>query len=150
MDLDALKTAITDTIGWVKMSGLCVDIFEEGHVKLSVPAKIHMNHVGIVYAGTHFMLMEVAGAALFLATYGIERFLPINKGMNIRFLKPSFTDISCELMIEREEALEKLRPIEEKGKGEWILDMAVSDTRGVIVSTSTCTYYLIPSKDLSI
>jgi acyl-coenzyme A thioesterase PaaI-like protein len=150
MDIEALKTAITDTIPWVKMSGLCLDIFEEGHVKLSVPAINHMNHVGIVYAGTHFMLMEVAGAALFLATYGIERFLPINKGMDIRFLKPAFTDISCELRIEREDAREKLIPIEEKGRGEWILDMTVSDIRGVTVSTSTCTYYLIPSQDPSI
>ena len=145
MDLEALKMAITDTIPWVKMSGLCIEIFEEGHVKLSVPAINHMNHVGIVYAGTHFMLMEVAGAALYLATYGIERFLPINKGMNIRFLKPAFTDISCELMIEREEALEKLKPIEEKGRGEWILDMTVSDTHGTTVSASTCTYYIISS-----
>jgi acyl-coenzyme A thioesterase PaaI-like protein len=150
MDLEALKAAITDTIPWVKMSGLCMEIFEEGHVKLSVPAKNHMNHVGIVYAGTHFMLMEVSGAALFLATYGIERFLPINKGMNIRFLKPAFTDISCELRIERGEAREKLNPIEEKGRGEWVLDMTVSDTCGTIVSTSTCTYYLIPSQDPSI
>jgi acyl-coenzyme A thioesterase PaaI-like protein len=150
MDLEVLKSAITDTIPWVKMSGLCMEIFEEGHVKLCVPAKNHMNHVGIVYAGTHFMLMEVAGAALFLATYGIERFLPINKGMNIRFLKPAFTDILCELRIERDEARKKLKPIEEKGRGEWILDMTVSDTRGVIVSTSTCTYYLIPSQDPSV
>ena len=66
MDPEELKTAITDTIAWVKMSGLRVETFEEGHVKLFVPAMIHMNHVGIVYAGTHFMLMEVAGAALFL------------------------------------------------------------------------------------
>jgi acyl-coenzyme A thioesterase PaaI-like protein len=150
MDLEVLKSAITDTIPWVKMSGLYMDIFEEGHVKLSVPAKNHMNHVGIVYAGTHFMLMEVAGAALFLASYGVEKFLPINKGMNIRFLKPAFTDISCELRIERDEAREKLKPVEEKGRGEWILDMTVSDARGVIVSTSTCTYYLIPSQDPSV
>jgi acyl-coenzyme A thioesterase PaaI-like protein len=147
MDLETLKMAVTDTIPWVKMSGLCMEIFEEGHVKLSVPAKNHLNHVGIVYAGTHFMLMEVAGAALFLVTYGIEKFLPINKGMEIRFLKPATTDISCELRIEREEAREKLKPIEVKGRGEWILDMTVSDIRGVTVSTSTCTYYLIPSQD---
>jgi thioesterase domain-containing protein len=146
MDLEGLKTAITDTIPWVKMSGICVETFEEGHVKLCVPTMNHMNHVGIVYAGTHFMLMEVAGAALFLATYGIEKFLPINKGMNIRYLKPAMTDISCELRIDKQEAQEKLKPIEEKGKGEWILDMAVTDAHGTIVSTSTCTYYLIPSR----
>ena len=145
MELGDLKKAITDTIPWVKMSGICVETFQEGHVKLCVPVTNHLNHVGIVYAGTHFMLMEVAGAALFLATYGIEKYIPINKGMSIRFLKPATTDISCELRLDREEGLEKLKPVEEKGRGEWILDMAVTDAHGTIVSTSTCTYYLIPS-----
>jgi len=146
MDLETLKSAITDTIPWVKMSGLRIDIFEEGHVKLSVPAAIHMNHVGIVYAGTHFMLMEVAGAALYLATYGIDRFLPINKGMSIRFLKPATSDITCVLTMSKDEAMEKIRPVEEKGRGEWVLDMSVTDDKGTVVSSSTCTYYLIPSQ----
>ena len=145
MDLEGLRTAVTDIIPWVKMSGISVDTFTEGHVKLYVPAANHLNHVGIVYAGTHFMLMEVSGAALYLATYGIDKFLPINKGMSIRFLKPAATDITCELRIDLAEAREKLRPIEEKGKGEWIIDMSVTDTHGTIVSTSTCIYYLIPS-----
>jgi thioesterase domain-containing protein len=145
MDLGDLKKAITDTIPWVKMSGICVETFQEGHVKLCVPVENHLNHVGIIYAGTHFMLMEVAGAALFLATYGIEKYIPINKGMSIRFLKPATTDISCELRLDREEGLEKLKPIEEKGRGEWVLDMSITDAHGTIVSTSTCTYYLIPS-----
>ena len=146
MDHEDLKAAIIDTIPWVKMSGISIDIFTKGHVKLSVPSANHLNHVGIMYAGTHFMLMEVAGAALFLATYGIEKFLPINKGMSIRFLKPATTDISCELRIDSGDAQEKLRPIEEKGKGEWILDMTVTDANGTTVSSSTCTYFLIPSQ----
>jgi thioesterase domain-containing protein len=146
MDLEDLKTAVTDTIPWVKMSGLSVETFQEGHVKLCVPAKNHLNHVGFVYAGTHFMLMEVSGAALFLATYGIEKYLPVNKGMSIRYLKPATTDISCELRMDEEAGREKLKPIEEKGKGEWILDMEVADAHGTIVSKSTCTYYLIPSR----
>jgi acyl-coenzyme A thioesterase PaaI-like protein len=148
MDLGDLKKAITDTIPWVKMSGINVETFQEGHVKLCVPMENHLNHVGIIYAGTHFMLMEVAGAALFLATYGIEKYIPINKGMSIRFLKPATTGISCELRLDREEGLEKLKPIEEKGRGEWVLDMAVTDAHGTIVSTSTCTYYLIPSSKM--
>ncbi len=45
----------------------------------------------------------------------------------------------------RDEAREKLRPVEEKGKGDWVLDMSVTDVNGTIVSTSTCTYYLIPT-----
>lgn len=145
MTREDMISAITDTIPWVKMSGITVETFEDTHVKLLVPAANHMNHVGIVYAGTHFMLMEVAGAALFISLYGVERFIPINKGMSIRFHRPAMTDIACELRMSREEAQEKLKPIEEKGKGEWVLDMTVTDANGTVVSSSTCTYYIIPS-----
>jgi thioesterase domain-containing protein len=145
MNREGLISAITDTIPWVKMSGIFVEIFQDGHVKLMVPAMNHLNHLGIVYAGTHFMLMEVAGAALFLTLYGVEKFIPINKGMSIRFLKPAMTDISCELSMSSEEAQKKLKPVKERGKGEWVLDMTVTDTNGTIVSASTCTYYLVPS-----
>jgi len=145
MDPEELKAAILNAVPWVKMSGITIDLFTEGHVKLSVPAANHLNHVGIMYAGTHFMLMEVAGAALFLATYGANKFLPINKGMGIRFLKPAFTGISCEINMDAVDAREKIRPIEEKGKGEWVLDMSVTDANGITVSSSTCTYYIIPS-----
>ncbi len=145
MDWDSIRRAFTDTVPWIRMSGLSVDVFEQRHVKLSVPVEgLHLNHVGLVYAGTSFMLMEVSGAALFVSAYGIERFVPINKAMTIRYVKPAATDIACELSIGEEEALAKLRPIEERGKGEWVLDMAVTDTHGTVVATSTCTYYIIP------
>ncbi len=144
MDLNVVKSLITDTIPWVKESGLRVDIFEDRHVKLSVPVREkHLNHVGIVYAGTHFMLMEIAGAALFAVAYKSDRFVPINKGMSIRYLKPAVTDISCELRITEEEARAKMAPVEERGKGDWILDMSTTDAQGNIVSTSTCNYYII-------
>jgi acyl-coenzyme A thioesterase PaaI-like protein len=145
MNMDELKAALTETIPWVKQSGLKVDVFEKGHILLSVPVNpIHMNHVGIVYAGTYFMLMEVAGAALFLATYGVESYIPINKAMNIRFLRPSTTDISCELVLSNEKAAEMIEPILKNGKGDWILDMTTVDSSGKTVSESTCTYYIIP------
>jgi acyl-coenzyme A thioesterase PaaI-like protein len=127
------------------MSGLTVDIFEQRHVRLSVPVEgLHMNHVGLVYAGTSFMLMEVSGAALFVSAYGIDRFVPINKAMTIRYVKPAATDLACELSISVEDARAKLKPIEERGKGEWVLDMEVIDANGSVVATSTCTYYIIP------
>lgn len=145
MDWDSMRRAFTDTIPWIKMSGLSVDIFEQRHVKLSVPVQgLHLNHVGLVYAGTSFMLMEVSGAALFVSAYGVERFVPINKAMTIRFVKPASTDIACELVISEQEAADMLKPIEERGKGEWVLDMAVRDANGTVVATSTCTYYIIP------
>ena len=116
MDPEGLKAAILDAVPWVKMSGITINLFTQGHVKLSVPAANHLNHVGIMYAGSHFMLMEVAGAALFLATYGADKFLPINKGMSIRFLKPAITGITCELRMDASEAREKIQTHRREGK----------------------------------
>ena len=52
------------------------------------------------------------------------------------------TDIICELSISEEKAKEMLRPIDEKGKGEWVLEMDCRDTEGKIIAKSTCQYYI--------
>ena len=146
MDLETIKQLTTDTIPWVKMSDIRVDVLEERHARLSIPVKEkHLNHVGIVYAGSHFMLMEVAGAALFVATYGVHEFIPINKSMEIKYLNPATTDITCDLTISKEEADSKIAPVREAGKGDWILNMETTDANGNTVSTSVCNYYIIPS-----
>lgn len=145
MDKDEGTRYIVDTIPWVKQSGLCVEVFVPGHVKLTVPVANHLNHVRIVYAGTHFMLMEVAGAALCMATYGIEEFVPLNKQMTIRYHKPALTDLTCELHLSADKAREMLQPIRARGKGDWVLDMSVTDAGGSVVSSATCNYYLIPT-----
>ena len=142
MDYSAMKPMIEETIPWIKDSGMTVETLEERHVVLRLPKDRHLNHVGIVYAGSLFMLMEVAGAALFGCTYPLEKYVPINKEMSIKFLRMGITDIFCELSIPAEEAAEKLKPIEEKGKGEWTLEMDCKDLDGNVVATSVCHYYI--------
>ena len=63
-------------------------------------------------------------------------------GMDIQFLNMGVTDILCELSIPEEEAKEMLRPIDEKGKGEWVLEMDCRDTEGTIIAKSVCHYYI--------
>lgn len=147
MDFTKFETMITDTVPWIKMSDVRVDLLAERHAKLSLPIQKHLNHVGIVYAGTHFMLMELTGAALFLCTYGFEKYVPVNKQMSIQYLKPAYSDLTCEVSLSREEALEKMQPIVEHGKGDWILDMNTVDSSGQVVSRSTCNYFIIPTPD---
>ena len=142
MDYSALKAFIEESIPWVKAGGLTAELLEERHIILKIPKERHVNHVGTVYAGSTFMLMEIAGAALAASTYGLGRFIPLNKEMTIRYKKPATTDIFCELTISEEEAAEKIKPIEEKGKGIWPLEMEAKDETGVVVATSSCNYYL--------
>jgi acyl-coenzyme A thioesterase PaaI-like protein len=142
MDFRALKPMIEGTIPWVRESGLTAEVLEERHVVLRLPKDRHLNHVGIVYAGSLFMLMEIAGAALFACTYPLGRYIPINKGMEIRFLEMGVTDILCELSLSEEKAEEMLKPIDEKGKGEWVLEMDCRDTQGTVIAASVCRYYV--------
>jgi len=142
MDYAAMKPLVEETIPWVKESGVKAELLEERHIVLRLPKENHLNHVGIVYAGSLFMLMELAGAALFGCTYPFGRYIPINKEMSIKFLKMGTTDILCDLSITPEKAAEMIKPVDEKGKGEWVLEMDCKDTEGNVVSTSVCHYYI--------
>lgn len=142
MDYSVLKPMLEETIPWVKDSGLTAEVLEHRHIVLRLPKDRHLNHVGIVYAGSLFMLMEIAGAALFGCTYSIGKYIPINKEMEIKFLKMGTTDILCDLTISEEKAADMIRPIDEKGKGEWLLEMDCKDTEGNVIATSVCHYYI--------
>lgn len=142
MDYSTLKPMIEGTIPWVKDSGLSAEVLEERHVVLRLPKDRHLNHVGIVYAGSLFMLMEIAGASLFACTYPLGEYIPINKGMEIHFLNMGVTDVFCELSITEERAMEMIRPIDEKGKGEWVLEMDCRDAEGTLIAKAVCQYYV--------
>lgn len=142
MDYSTLKPMVEATIPWVKDSGLSAEVLEERHVVLRLPKDRHLNHVGIVYAGSLFMLMEIAGAALFACTYPFGKYVPINKQMEIKFLNMGVTDILCELAITEERAREMILPIDEKGKGEWVLEMDCRDTEGTVIARAVCHYYV--------
>ena len=142
MDYAAMKPMIEGMIPWVKHSGLTAEVLEERHVVLRLPMEGHLNHVGVVYAGSLFMIMEIAGAALFSCTYPMGTYVPVNKEMNIRFLKMGTTDIICDLTISEEKAAEMIKPIDEKGKGEWVWEMDCKDTEGNVIASSVCHYYI--------
>jgi len=142
MDYENLKPMLEGTIPWVKDSGLTAELLEERHILLRLPKERHLNHVGVVYAGSLFMLMEISGAALFACTYPLGKYVPINKEMSVKFLKMGITDIICELSISKEKAEEMIQPINEKGKGVWILEMECKDIEGNVIATSVCHYYI--------
>ena len=142
MDYDALKPMLEETIPWIRDSGIRAEVLEERHAVLRLPRDHHLNHVGIIYAGSLFALMELAGAALFGCTYTLGKYIPINKEMSVKFLKMGTTDIVCDLSISEDRAAEMIEPIDARGRGEWTLEMECTDTTGNVVATSECHYYI--------
>lgn len=132
---------------YVNMAGLKAELVEERHVRLTLPvAERHLNHVGIAYAGSEFVLAEISGATLFMATYGTDKYVPILKGVELKFLKPGTKDLVVDISLSEEEAAEKIKEVEERGRGNYFLEIPVCDIDGEQVAQMDFNYYALPAQ----
>ena len=132
-------------IKWLALSGAYTEIVEERHIKLILPVKdLHMNHVNIVYAGSMFAFAEMGGYALFLSTHGFDKYVPVIKSSQIRYLKPTRNNLIIDIRLSEDEAAEKIKPIEERGRGDYFLTIPVKDIDGAEVAIAEMNYYLLP------
>lgn len=132
-------------IKWMRDANITPIIVEQGHIKMLLPVKgLHLNHVGTVYAGSMFAFAEMCGGSIFQATYGFDKWVPIVKKAGIRYVKPAMDDLTCEMRITDKEAKERIAPIEERGKGDFILTIPLVDKDGDEVAIAEINYYIIP------
>lgn len=132
---------------FINLAKLQPEIIEERHVRLGLPVQeLHMNHVGIAYAGSEFVLAEIAGGTLFMAAYGSDEFVPILKGVDIKFVKPGTKDLHVELALTEEEAAEKIKPVRERGRGDYFLTVEVCDEDDEVVAVFDFNYYALPAQ----
>ncbi|WP_139653667.1 PaaI family thioesterase [Raoultibacter phocaeensis] len=132
---------------YVNMADLQAEVVEERHVRLVLPvAERHLNHVGIAYAGSEFVLAEISGGTLFMATYGTDTYVPILKGVDIKFLKPGTKDLVVDIALTEEEAADKIKEVEERGRGNYFLTVPVCDVDGEQVAQFDFNYYALPAQ----
>ena len=144
---DLAKNVSEGPTPYINLAQLQAEVVEERHVRLRLPlADLHRNHVGIAYAGSEFVLAEIAGGTLFMATYGTEKFIPILKSVECKFLKPGTKDLVAELLLTEEEAAEKIKLAEERGRGDYFLDVPVFDIDGEQVALMSFNYYALPAQ----
>ena len=141
------KEAITHgKIQYLNDAGLAPELFEERHVVCRLPVNpVHMNHVGIAYAGSFFSVAEATGASLIKCTYG-KKYVAIIKNATLDYLRPAKTDLVVDLSMTEEEAKERIAYVEEHGKGQYPLDIPVKDAEGNLCANVHITYYLMPNK----
>lgn len=146
--LDGLARSVNEgPTPFVNLAQLRPEVIEERHVRLGLPVQgLHMNHVGIAYAGSEFVLAEIAGGTLFMAAYGGDEFVPILKGVDIKFVKPGTKDLYVELALTEEEAEEKIRPVRERGRGDYFLTVEVRDIEDEVVAVFDFNYYALPAQ----
>ena len=124
---NAKQGIVNGKIQYLNMAGIVPEACEKGHVRFRLPVNpVHMNHVGIVYAGSYFVFAESAGASLIFAAYAEKKnYVPIISNVSIDYLKPAKTDLVIDMTMSEEEAAEKIAPIDERGRGRYPLDVPI-------------------------
>lgn len=139
------RTLGASPIKWVELGKFSNDILDERHIRMTVPVEgLHINHVGTVYAGSMFTLLELAAGAIFMCTYGLDEYVPIVAGFEISYLKPTKKDLVVEIEWTEEEAAERIKPIKERGRGRLPVEMTLKDVDGVEVAKAVSTLYILP------
>ncbi|WP_172135612.1 DUF4442 domain-containing protein [Adlercreutzia sp. ZJ473] len=132
---------------FVNRAELRAEVVEERHVRIALPlGQLHRNHVGIAYAGSEFVLAEIAGGTLFMATYGTDEFVPILKSVECAYVKPGVKDLHVDLALTEQEAQDKIALARERGRGDYFLDVPVLDADGEQVALMKFNYYALPAK----
>lgn len=140
------KNAITNgKIQYLNQAGLVVDKMEQRHIVTHLPVDpLHMNHVGIVYAGSYFMLAEASGASLLKCTYG-SKYVAIIKSANLDYLRPAKTDLVVDISMTEEESEERIAYVKANGKGRYPMEIPVMDSTGELCAKVNVVYYLMPN-----
>ena len=146
IDFDAIrKRAENIVIPYVRESGLRLEIAEERHCRMVMPlSEKHINHVGVAYAGSLFVLGEVFTAYLLACTYGSDTYVPIAAKDEIEFIKPCREDMVVDVTLTQEEADALIAPILERGKGRITLRYPIQTASGEVVANMTAVVYLLP------
>ena len=145
-DFEAIKKRGNDSsIPFIKMSGIRLEIAEERRCRMVMPlTKDHINHVGVAYAGSMFVLGEVFTAYILACTYGDGTWVPIAAKDEIEFVKPCREDMVIDYSMTQEEADALIAPVLERGKGRVTLKYPIQTASGEVVANVTAVVYLLP------
>jgi len=142
LDSSQFKPLVEGGISCVKRMGVEVLEMAPRRVTLRMPLAGNENHIGIMYAGILFTAAEIPGGAIFLTTFDRSKYVPIIKGMEIRFRRPATTDVTITVEISPEEVDRINRELDAVGKSDFILNGEIKDANGVVVCESKGIYQI--------
>lgn len=124
--------------------GIRVVEVRSGHVVAELPPEPNVNHFGVTYAGSLFSVAEMLGGVLSLASFDFDGELagcvPIVKESTIRFRRPAVGVVRASASLADAEVARVRHDALETGKGEFVLEAALTDAQGEVVATTVGTY----------
>jgi acyl-coenzyme A thioesterase PaaI-like protein len=126
--------------------GVVVEAIGPGSVDLRVPVEGNANHMGTMYAGALFAVVELPGGLLPLAVLDPTKYTPIVTGVDIRFLAAARSDVRLSARMEPDELRRLGTQVDETGRADFTLELQGADAEGRLVVSSRAYYQLRPNR----
>ncbi len=141
-DLAAMTAGVRQLIPLFDYMGLEVLEAGEGRAAARIPAGPNGNHFGVIYAGALYSVAEMLGGVIGTTTLNVDRFIPIVKSMEIRFLRPATTAVTAATSLSDDEVERVRAEAAENGKADYVLITDVTDENGVVVASTSGVYQI--------
>ena len=128
------------TVPFIARTGISAIKMAPDGIKLKVPLEPNINHIGIMYAGALWTLAETMGGAVYQVYLMVEGTFPIVKSLNIKFVKPAPTDITCEYQMDKETAAGIVDACKQNGKADYTIALELKDDKGNVVAVTEGVY----------
>lgn len=140
--LSVFNQVIEEAIPAMHGLGIRAVVMAPGRVAGTAPLSGNTNHLGTFYAGALFGLAEMLGGALFASGFDVDRFYPVVKDLQIRFLRPAMSDVRAEASLGEVEMARLADEAARDGRAEFVLEATITDAEGTLVATTTGTYQI--------
>jgi thioesterase domain-containing protein len=138
--VEALNALFENRIPAMHRLGIRIVELREDFVVGTAPLAGNLNYQGAMYAGTLFGLGEALGAGVFIANFDLQRFTATVKDIQIRYRRPTMTDVRAETSLDAGTIARIKRESDDLGKTEFVLDAELTDSGGTVVATTQGTY----------
>ncbi|MBN2297010.1 MAG: YiiD C-terminal domain-containing protein [Deltaproteobacteria bacterium] len=126
----------------IEQTGVKIVDLKDRYAKILMPFAPNINHIGIMYGGSLFILAEFSGGVIYYTSFDHARFYPIVKDVSIRFRRPATTDVTLEVSLSPEEVEAIEKAAEKDGKKDWTMNLELKDSHGEVCCVVQGTWQL--------
>jgi acyl-coenzyme A thioesterase PaaI-like protein len=141
-DTEAMTAMVATTIPIMGAMGLRVVEVRRGYAAAEIPVEPNVNHFGSMYAGSLFTVAEMLGGVIGLTSFDLPGFIPVVKGLDIKFRRVAKTVVRSSASLSDDEITRIESEARATGKSEFILVAELTDETGEVVATSEGVYQM--------
>jgi len=126
----------------IEKTGVKIVELRDRFARIVMPFEPNINHIGIMYGGSLFILAEFSGGVIYYVSFDTTKFYPIVKEVSIRYRRPATTDVTLEVSLEPAEVETIQQAAQKEGKKDWTMDFELKDAHGEVCSIVHGTWQL--------